>query len=97
MRRARKDLQQDLQQDALQEILIYHPHAAADDQAAQVNQSAAAQFRLDLRAAQGKFSVEWYRALDGHSQTAPDIQAGDWRTLTAPWSGADVVVRLLKR
>lgn len=82
---------------AHQEFLIYHPHAAADEQAAQVNTVAAAQLRLDLRAAEGNFSVEWYRAADGHSQTAADVTAGDWCNLTAPWPGADVIVRLLKR
>jgi hypothetical protein len=80
-----------------QEFLIYHPHAAADGQAAQVNSAAAAQLRLDLRAAKGTFSLEWYRALDGQSQNGTDVTGGDWRELTAPWTGADVVVRLLER
>lgn len=80
-----------------QEFLIYHPHAAADEQAAEVNSSGAAQLRLDLRAAKGTFSVEWYRALEGQSQNGTDVTGGDWRELTAPWSGADVVVRLLER
>jgi hypothetical protein len=80
-----------------QEFLIYHPHAAADGQGAQVNSAGTAQLRLDLRAAEGKFSVEWYRAADGHSQFGADVTAGDWCHLTAPWSGADVVVRLLQR
>ncbi|HEY2416072.1 MAG TPA: DUF5060 domain-containing protein [Pirellulaceae bacterium] len=80
-----------------QEFLIYHPHASADEQAAQVNTAATAQIRLDLRAAEGKFSVEWYRAADGHSQTDADVTAGNWCNLTAPWPGADVILRLLER
>jgi len=82
---------------ARQEFLIYHPHAAADEQAAQVITSAAARLRLDLRAAEGKFAVEWYRAADGHAQTGADVAGGDWCNLSAPWSGADVIVRLLAR
>jgi hypothetical protein len=80
-----------------EEFLIYHPHAAADEQAAQVNTSGAAQLRVDLRAARGTFSVEWYRAEDGRSQSSADVTGGEWRDLIAPWSGADVIVRLLKR
>jgi hypothetical protein len=80
-----------------QEFLIYHPHAGADEQAAQVNTAAAAQLRLDLRACEGRFSVEWYRAEDGQSQRGDEVVAGDWCELTAPWPGADVIVRLLKR
>jgi hypothetical protein len=68
----------------------------AAEQAAQVNTAGAAQLRLDLRASEGKFSVEWYRAEDGQSQSGAEVTAGDWRELTAPWSGADVIVRLLQ-
>jgi len=80
-----------------QEFLIYHPNAAADEQPAQVNMARAVQFRLDLRVAEGNFSVEWYRAEDGQSKSGAQVTAGDWCELTAPWSGADVIVRLLKR
>jgi hypothetical protein len=79
-----------------QEFLIYHPHAAGDEQAAQVNMDGPAKFRLDLRAAEGKFSVEWYRAEDGQAQDGAEVTARDWCQLTAPWSGADVIVRLLE-
>ena len=46
---------------AKQEFLIYYPHAAADDQAAQVDTRSAAELRFELRDADGKFSVESYR------------------------------------
>ncbi|MGE0758488.1 MAG: DUF5060 domain-containing protein [Pirellulaceae bacterium] len=79
------------------EWLVYHPHAAADAQAAQVTMDSAAQLRLDLRNVSGTFAVEWYRAADGHAQSTWDIQGGDWCTLTAPWPGADVVVRVVRK
>jgi hypothetical protein len=84
------------------EFLIYHPHAAADDQAAQVDAATPARLRLDLREAPGTFAVEWYRAEDGatHDGATPDggqLVGGQWRELTAPWQGADVVLRLTQR
>ena len=81
----------------MEEFLVYHPHAAADEQAAQVNTVGAARLRLDLRAAAGTFSLAWYRAADGQSLDGEDVAAGDWRELTAPWPGADIVVRLRRR
>lgn len=79
------------------EFLIYHPHATADEQAAQPNRSGTVRLRVDLRAAAGTFAVEWYRAEDGRAQAGDDVPAGDWRALNAPWVGADVVLRLWKR
>jgi hypothetical protein len=79
------------------ELLIYHPHAAAGEQAAQVDATQAARIRLDLRSVQGSFSVEWYRADDGQSQNGEEVMAGEWRELTAPWIGTDVVVRLVRK
>ena len=52
--------------------------------------------RLDLREASGTFRVEWFRAADGTSLQGPSLEGGDFRTVTSPWRGADVVVRLLK-
>jgi hypothetical protein len=79
------------------EFLVYHPHAAADEQAAHVTADTTARLWLDLRNAPGTFSVEWYRAEDGRSQTDADGSGGDRRELAAPWAGADVVVRLLHK
>lgn len=77
------------------EFLAYHPHAATDEQAAQVTANTAARLWLDLHTAPGTFTVEWYRAEDGRSQADADVSGGDRRELTAPWTSADVVVRLL--
>ena len=79
------------------EFLVYHPHAAADEQAAHVTAAQPARLRLNLREAQGPFAVEWYRAEDGQVRKGDEITGGDWRELTAPWTGADVVVRLLHK
>lgn len=79
------------------EFLIYHPFAATADQAAQVTATLTARFHLDLRESPGSFSVEWYRAADGTTQGGDPIAGGDWRDLTAPWSGADVVARLRRK
>ncbi len=79
------------------EFLIYHPHAAADEQAAHVTSNATARLWLDLRTVPGAFTVEWYRADDGRSEAGADVSGGDRRELTAPWTGADVVVRLVSK
>jgi hypothetical protein len=76
------------------EFLVYHPHATSDDRQARVRADATAQVQIDLRQAEGTFSVEWFRAEDGQSQEGQAVTGGDWRTLTAPWGGADVVVWL---
>lgn len=78
------------------EYLIYHPNAAADGRDAKADDAKQARLRLDLRAANGRFAVEWYRAHDGVAQRGGAIEAGDSRDLTAPWQGADVVLRLVK-
>jgi hypothetical protein len=76
------------------EFVMYHPNAGADGQDAQVAADVTARLRVNLREAQGSFAVEWYRAEDGRSQPGPNVAGGDWQDLTAPWAGADVVVRL---
>lgn len=78
------------------EFLIYHPNAAADGREAQVSEKTA-RLRLDLREAKGRFAVGWYRAADGTAQKGQAIAGGRQVELTAPWPGADVVVRLLKQ
>jgi hypothetical protein len=80
-----------------EEFLIYHPNAEADGREAQVDAATTARFDLDLRAAAGEFSVEWYRAADGVAADGLRVMAGGLRELTAPWVGEDVVVRLLQR
>jgi len=50
--------------------------------------------RIDLRQASGKLAVEWYRAADGATQHAQPVSAGGHVTVTSPWRGADVVLRL---
>jgi len=79
------------------EFLAYHPHAAADEQAAHTTTGRPARLRLNLRDAPGTFAVEWYRSEDGQTQTADHVSGGAWYELTAPWAGADVVVRLLRQ
>jgi len=43
-------------------------------------------------AGQETFSVEWFRSTDGATQMGTSIEGGEWRTLTSPWEGTDVVV-----
>jgi hypothetical protein len=79
------------------ELLVYHPHAAADEQAAQVDDTSAARLQLDLREFPGSFSVEWYHADDGAMQDGESIRGGEWGEFAAPWSGTDVVLRLVRK
>lgn len=76
------------------DFLIYCPHAAADDQAAQVNATQRARLRLNLQNTSGRFTTEWYRAADGLAQIGPTIDGGQQHDLASPWIGADVVLRL---
>lgn len=78
------------------EILIYHPHAAADGKAAHVRAHDAAKLTLHLRDVSGTFAVEWFRAADGATADASPISADRDLTLEAPWPGADVVLRLTR-
>ena len=80
------------------EWLIYHPHASADDdQHTRPAAGRAARLAVDLRTVRGEFTIEWFRAADGETKAGSEISGGAWRDLTAPWPGADVVVRLLKK
>lgn len=78
------------------ELLVYHPLAAVDAQPAQVSMNRSARLRLDLRNHSGTYSVEWFRAEDGQSQRGEIVSGGEWRELTAPWKGADIVLRLVR-
>ena len=51
---------------------------------------------VDLTTASGTFRVEWFRPSNGASQSDTPIQGQANRTLTSPWQGSDVVLRLLK-
>jgi hypothetical protein len=70
-------------------------NAASDGKTARTDEAKTARLRGDLRDCKGRFRVEWFRALDGVGQTAPTIDGGEERELTAPWKGQDVVLRLL--
>ncbi len=75
--------------------VIYHPNAAADGKEAKADATREARLRLDLRAAKGPFAVEWYRAGDGSALDGGTVEGGEQRDLH--WTGADVVLRLLKK
>ena len=80
-----------------QEFLIYHPNAAADGKEARVDGTKAPGVVVDLNAASGKFAVEWYCAEDGKSQEDADIAGGMKINLASPFSGCDVVLRLVRK
>lgn len=86
-----------LMRSARNEFLVYHPHAAGDAQDAHPTGDRPARLRIDLRHTSGRFNVEWFRAEDGESQAGDVVMGGDWRELASPWSGADVVVRLVRK
>ncbi|MGH8246685.1 MAG: DUF4038 domain-containing protein [Gammaproteobacteria bacterium] len=76
------------------EFLIYHPNAAADDRNTRADTSKTPSVILDLSAAGGKFTVEWFRAADGTAQPGGVLEGGKPQTLRSPWRGQDCVVRL---
>lgn len=78
------------------EFLVYHPNAAADGQNARPDAARTARIELDLRAANGKFVVEWYRAEDGTARDGGTVEGGQVVELIAPWAGHDAVLRLHK-
>ena len=77
------------------EYLIYHPNAAADGKTARCQADRTARLRLNLRAATGKFKLEWYRARDGVALDGGTVEGGAYLELVSPWEGADVVLRLV--
>lgn len=80
-----------------QEFLIYHPNAAADGKEARVDGAKMPGVVVDLNAASGQFAVEWYRAEDGKSQVGDDLAGGKEIQIASPWSGHDVVLRLVRK
>ena len=79
------------------EFLIYHPNAAADDRTARTDESRTPDLALDLSAARGTFTVEWFRASDGFTQSGGLLEGGNLKHLHSPWRGEDCIVRLLRR
>jgi hypothetical protein len=77
-----------------EEFLIYHPNSAADDRNTRADASKTPGVILDLSTAPGRFTVEWFRALDGTAQPGGVIDGGKPQTLRSPWRGEDCVVRL---
>lgn len=80
-----------------QEFLIYHPNAAADDRYTRADTSKTPGVVLDLSAAGGKFTVEWYHVANGMAQPGGIIDGGKPQTLRSPWHGQDCVVRLCRK
>lgn len=78
------------------EFLVYDPNAAADGHSARVDVTKTAHLQIDLRDAPGRFRVEWYRAFDGVSRAGGAVDGGAVRDLALPWTGQDVVLRLLQ-
>jgi hypothetical protein len=78
------------------EFIIYHPNAASGERDADVDHGRLARLRLDLRSADGTFVAEWYRPYDGIVQPGICVQGGDFKDLSAPWRGYDVVLRLVR-
>jgi hypothetical protein len=79
-----------------EEFLVYHPNAADDGREAKPDAKRKARLRLDLRSAKGPFSVEWYRAADGFVHADGNIAGGREVELVSPWTGHDVVLRLVQ-
>jgi hypothetical protein len=78
------------------EFLIYHPNAIDDGQHSQPDPRQAAKISLDLAKVAGEFDVEWFRAEDGATLDGGVVKGGTRLDFSAPWSGQDVVLRLLK-
>lgn len=78
------------------EFLIYHPNAADDGREARVDDTRTPSVTLDLRTAEGRFAVEWYRACDGAAQAGESVEGGKQQALISPWRGHDCVVWLIR-
>jgi hypothetical protein len=78
------------------EFLVYHPNPAAVGHSARLDVTKTARLRIDLRDSPGRFRAEWYRAFDGVSLAGGTVDGSAVRELAAPWTGQDVVLRLLE-
>jgi hypothetical protein len=84
-----------LMQGGTDEFLVYDPNAGQQGAYAHLDGGRTASLTLDLTSAPGTYQVEWYRPTDGAAQGGDPISGGGPVTLTAPWTGTDVVLRLL--
>ncbi len=81
----------------LDEVLVYHPNARSAGARATVRADVAASLSIDLSEQPYRYSVEWYRAADGAAEMGEALAGGAVVQLSAPWVGADVVLRLVKQ
>ena len=59
------------------QVLVYQPRARA--------------FRVDLRKAQGRYRVEWFRPATARSSGGKVVRGGAWRRFRAPFGGPAVL------
>ncbi len=78
------------------EIIIYQPNAGNYRRLAELWDGRIPQVDVDLSAAFNRFSVEFYRPVDGITQMGEPVDGGQIQRLTSPWEGLDVVIRLIK-
>lgn len=76
------------------EIVIYHPNAVTSGHEATLAADRPARLEVDLAQAPARFTVEWFRAVDGATAFSEVVQGGSTVALVSPWTGQDVVVRL---
>lgn len=77
------------------ELVIYHPNSSSAGTGAALK-STVAKVKVNLTGLSGTWGVEWFRVSDGTAAAAASIAGGANVTLTAPWSGVDVLLHLLK-
>jgi hypothetical protein len=80
-----------------EEILVYHPNALASGAEAQLDPATAAGVRLDLTAFANRYEVSWFRPFDGAKRSGGEVEGGAPAELVAPWTGCDVVLRLVRK
>jgi hypothetical protein len=76
------------------EYLIYAPNAIRCGSTAALSSSTVS-LRLDLSSSLKTYRVEWFRTHEGATQDGGAVAGGAPQTLTAPWPGYDVVLRLI--
>jgi hypothetical protein len=78
-----------------EEFIIYNSNAVEVERFAKPDPDITPSVRVDLREAEGTFSVEWYRPRDGAAAAGETVAGGDYRELVSPWRGEDFVLRLV--